>query len=34
LGVSLNEDLIKEYPLKEGFFNMWEANWHMRQSIK
>jgi galactonate dehydratase len=34
LGVSLNEDLIKEHPMKEGFFNMWEANWHMRQFIK
>ena len=34
LGVSLNEDLIREHPMKEGFFNMWEANWHMRQFIK
>jgi galactonate dehydratase len=31
LGVSLNEDLIKEHPYKPGFFNMFEANWHMRQ---
>ena len=31
LGVSLNEDLIKEHPFKPGFFNMFEANWHMRQ---
>ncbi|MGA2985950.1 MAG: galactonate dehydratase [Terriglobia bacterium] len=31
LGVSLNEDLIKEHPFKEGFFNMFEADWHMRQ---
>ena len=31
LGISLNEDLIKEHPFKEGFFNMFEANWHMRQ---
>jgi galactonate dehydratase len=31
LGVELNEDLIKEHPCKEGFFNMWEPNWHMRQ---
>lgn len=34
LGVSLNEDLIKEHPMKEGFFNMWEPNWHMRQFAK
>ncbi len=34
LGVSLNEDLIKEHPYKEGFFNMWEADWHMRQFKK
>lgn len=31
LGVELNEDLIKEHPSKAGFFNMWEANWHLRQ---
>ena len=31
LGISLNEDLIKEHPYKEGFFNMFEPNWHMRQ---
>jgi galactonate dehydratase len=34
LGISLNEDLIKEHPFKEGFFNMFEADWHMRQSTK
>ena len=32
LGISLNEDLIKEHPFKEGFFNLFEADWHMRQS--
>jgi len=32
LGISLNEDLIKEHPLKEGFFNLFDADWHMRQS--
>jgi len=31
LGVELNEDLIKEHPYREGFFNMWEKDWHMRQ---
>jgi galactonate dehydratase len=34
LGVSLNEDLIKEHPFKEGFFNMFEAGWHLRQFTK
>jgi galactonate dehydratase len=34
LGVSLNEDLIKEHPFKAGFFNMFEPNWHMRQFAK
>jgi galactonate dehydratase len=34
LGVELNEDLIREHPYKEGFFNMWESNWHMRQFAK
>ncbi|MGO8817806.1 MAG: galactonate dehydratase [Terriglobia bacterium] len=31
LGISLNEDLIEEHPFKEGFFNMFEADWHLRQ---
>jgi len=30
LGVDLNDDLIKEHPMKEGFFNMFEADWHLR----
>ncbi len=34
LGVELNEELIKEHPYKEGFFNMWESNWHRRQFTK
>ena len=34
LGVSLNEDLIKEHPYKEGFFNLFAADWHMRQFRK
>jgi len=34
LGVELNEDLIKEHPFKEGFFNMWEPDWHLRQFRK
>lgn len=31
LGVELNEDLIQEHPSKQGFFNMWEPDWHLRQ---
>ena len=31
LGISLNEDLIKEHPFREGFFNMFEADWQLRQ---
>jgi len=34
LGVELNEDLIKKHPMKVGFFNMWEEDWHMRQFAK
>jgi galactonate dehydratase len=30
LGISLNEDLIKEHPFQERFFNMFEADWQMR----
>jgi galactonate dehydratase len=31
LGISLNEDLIKEHPFQEGFFNLFAADWHRRQ---
>ena len=31
LGVELNEDLIKEHPYKEGFFNLYAPDWHLRQ---
>ncbi|MGA3326530.1 MAG: mandelate racemase/muconate lactonizing enzyme family protein [Terriglobia bacterium] len=34
LGISPNEDLIKEHPIQQRFFNMFEADWHMRQSKK
>jgi L-alanine-DL-glutamate epimerase-like enolase superfamily enzyme len=30
MGISLNEDLIKEHPQKERFFSMFETDWHMR----
>jgi galactonate dehydratase len=31
LGIELNEDLIREHPYREGFFNLFADNWHMRQ---
>ena len=34
LGVELNEDLIKEHPYKEGFFNLFAEDWHRRQFQK
>jgi len=34
LGVELNEDLIKEHPYQEGFFNLFAEDWHRRQFQK
>jgi L-alanine-DL-glutamate epimerase-like enolase superfamily enzyme len=34
LGVELNEDLIKEHPYKEGFFNLFAEDWHRRHFQK
>jgi galactonate dehydratase len=34
LGVELNEELIKEHPYKEGFFNLFAEDWHRRQFQK
>jgi len=31
LGVTLNEDLIREHPFQEGSFNLWEDDWHKRR---
>ncbi|MBM3216415.1 mandelate racemase/muconate lactonizing enzyme family protein [Candidatus Poribacteria bacterium] len=31
LGVTLNEDLIREHPFQEGSFNLWEDDWHKRK---
>lgn len=31
LGVTLNEDFIREHPMKEGTFNLFEKDWHLRQ---
>ena len=31
LGMTLNEDLIKEHPYRELFFNLWQDDWHRRQ---
>jgi len=30
LGIDLNEDVIKEHPYKEGFFNLFADDWHLR----
>jgi galactonate dehydratase len=30
LGISLNEDLIKEHPFKPGLFNLYDPKWHLR----
>jgi galactonate dehydratase len=34
LGIQLNEEVIKEHPYKEGFFNLYADDWHMRQFRK
>ncbi|MCC7494946.1 MAG: mandelate racemase/muconate lactonizing enzyme family protein [Fimbriimonadaceae bacterium] len=31
LGITLNEDLIREHPFQERFFNLWDEDWHRRQ---
>ena len=31
LGMELNEDLIAQYPYREGLFNLWEDDWHKRE---
>lgn len=30
LGIDINEDVIKEHPYQERFFNLWEEDWHKR----
>ena len=32
LGVTLNEDFIREHPMKEESFNLFKDDWHRRQS--
>jgi len=34
LGIELNEDVIKEHPYKEGFFNLYADDWNLRQFRK
>ncbi len=29
-GIELNDDAIREHPMNEEFFNLWEENWHLR----
>ncbi len=31
LGVTLNEDLIREHPFQEGHFDLWADDWHKRE---
>lgn len=31
LGIELNEDVIRQHPYKEGFFNLFAKDWHLRQ---
>jgi hypothetical protein len=30
LPIDINEDVIKERPYKEGFFNLFVEDWHLR----
>ncbi len=32
LGVELNEDFIREHPMKDTFFNLYQDDWHKRQA--
>jgi galactonate dehydratase len=31
LGVTVNEDLIREHPMQDTFFNLYQDDWHKRQ---
>jgi galactonate dehydratase len=31
LGVTLNEDFIREHPMKDTFFDLYKEDWHRRQ---
>ena len=34
LGVTLNEDFIKEHPMKDTFFDLYKEDWHKRQTVE
>jgi galactonate dehydratase len=34
LGVTVNEDFIREHPMTGSFFNLFEKDWHKRQQVK
>ncbi len=34
LGIELNLEAIREHPPCEGFFNLWDPEWHKRQFRK
>ncbi|MBI2300900.1 MAG: mandelate racemase/muconate lactonizing enzyme family protein [Armatimonadetes bacterium] len=31
LGVTLNDDLVREHPFEDRFFNLWDQDWNRRQ---
>lgn len=31
LGVTVNEDFIREHPMKDSYFDLWSDDWHRRQ---
>jgi galactonate dehydratase len=32
LGIELNEEVIRQHPPREGFFNLWDSEWHKRDA--
>ncbi len=34
LGIELDEDAIRAHPQREGFFNLWDPQWHKRSFVK
>jgi galactonate dehydratase len=34
LGITLDEEVIREHPPRDGFFNLWDPEWHKRQFRK
>ncbi len=34
LGIELDEDIIRQHPPREGFFNLWDPEWNKRSFVK